>query len=474
MRDDSFEREIEAALADDDPGPVRREFRDRVAAIPDRIIRRRWTGGLRVGAIALPRRPLLVPLAAVLLVIVLGAVELMVGLRHPPNEGPSVSPTATAVSTVARSSAPSSSRPTAAATAASNDVRFTTPGVTSGWTGFSWSKVPDGTLMQAIESSEGYFDMISWAGGYAAVVGTIAADGGAGVVLVTSSDGETWTRISAVPDPAYVAAGPGGTLLALSIGSSGETIWISHDGVHWSETLAPPGAAWVAPIAGTSTGFVGVTSTEPGTAAPHYSYRLIYSSDGLTWTPLAFDPGSGWDSVWVQSDGDRFFLIAGNSETGKGRMWWSDDGTTWTQSSWSGFCAGCMVTIEFASGGMISWAGGPLIESAFAMEVSHDGGKTWTKDASFGPLGSSLDAALGDFSNGHIGSNGSIFLAVSDAGSAWTSSDGLSWKPITWGAVLSGSDHDGFVVLPRGVLIGESGSRCNGAYCDSLYYGVAR
>jgi hypothetical protein len=93
---------------------------------------------------------------------------------------------------------------------------------------------------------------------------------------------------------------------------------------------------------------------------------------------------------------------------------------------------------------MLSWTTQGLSDFAVEMEVSHDGGKTWLKDPGFGPLGSlgtCPDPATCQ-SDGYIGSNGSIFLAVNDEGKAWTSSDGIAWKQIQWDPPAMGRQHN--------------------------------
>jgi hypothetical protein len=67
--------------------------------------------------------------------------------------------------------------------------------------------------------------------------------------------------------------------------------------------------------------------------------------------------------------------------------------------------------------------GGPDLQSSI------DGGKTWTIEPTFSPLGAAPTANEGEAAgitspDGMISSNGSIFLALKSDGQAWTSSDG--------------------------------------------------
>ena len=123
---------------------------------------------------------------------------------------------------------------------------------------------------------------------------------------------------------------------------------------------------------------------------------------------------------------------------------------------------------------MLSWTTMGIGDPADEMEVSRDGGKTWLKDPDFGPLGSlgtCPDPATCQ-SDGYIGSNGSIFLAVNGEGKAWTSSDGIAWKQIQWNLPEWGNTTRlTFIVLPRGVLVGSSVMA--GSAGSNLFYGSA-
>ncbi len=488
MSDGRFEREIQTAPAADDPLPVSQDLRVHIARVPDEAqgsMRARLRGSFVSG----PRRSWLAPLAAVLLVGSLVATGLLGGMRR------STAPAASEPKSVSTSAAPAAS-PTAtpsatpAYTLTSNGQTFVAPGLTSGWTAFSWTSVPDGSLMKEMVpwdgGGNGYFDMIDWAGGYAALTGRAAI--GLDQILLTSSDGETWRQVDAVSNPTDIAAGPDG-LVAVSRDQSGsETIWTSTDGVTWRDAGPPKGVKEIGLMAGTAVGFVAVVpGPNPGpnenVPAQSATAALVFSTDGVSWVPVDFQPGTNWYELGPQSNGSRFFLTgiyaAGTQQADTpietGALWWSDDGRTWTRTNWSGNRSGCWSSrIKFASGGMISWTDDGQGSGASVMEVSTDGGKTWTKDAGYGPLGGD-DQGYCNGSSGTIESNGSIFLAVSGSSSsssqsqAWTSSDGLNWKPIPWGqpdsSFTDARGDIGAFLLPRGVMVGDGGA--------TLYYGSA-
>jgi hypothetical protein len=309
-------------------------------------------------------------------------------------------------------------------------------------------------------------ELVSWDHGYAALGSSSGRN-----VLLTSPDGETWTQVTAVQEPAvhdptFIAAGPGG-LVVVDKGSSGDTVWTSADGKQWRQAGPPSGVSDIQSIAGTASGLLATGMVGPNT------FGVVFSSDGVSWAPADFKEGAAWDSPGVYAGQGRFFVVDDNSQTGEGGMWWSDDGRKWTRSSWTGSVAGGIPTIKFTSNGMLSWTTQGISDPAVEMEVSHDGGKTWLKDPGFGPLGSMgkcPDPATCQ-SDGYIGSNGSVFLAVNDAGKAWTSADAITWKQIQWN--LSGwgvTTGYTFIVLPRGVLVGQASA---GFGNGSLSYGSA-
>lgn len=409
--------------------------------------------GFRFLPLSAPRVSPLVSRAAVLLVVVFAAAGLMGYVRNSSNVGPGASAAVTA-----GRSAPATSTASASATATtglspqastSTASSFTTPGVTSAWTGFTWDQVPDGSPVQMLASPYATRDLVSWDHGYAALGSSSAGKD----VLLTSPDGETWTRVTAVQNPTFMAAGPGG-LVVVEQGSTADTIWTSADGKQWRDAGPPSGVSLIQSIAGTASGLVATGMLGPN------SFGVVFSADGVSWAPAAFKEGAAWDELGVYAGQGRFFVIGGNSQTREGGMWWSDDGRKWTRSSWTGFLAGAISTIEFGSGGMLSWTSSGIGDSVIEMEVSHDGGKTWLKDPAFGPLGSlPFPGPASRESNGSIGSNGSIFLAVNTQGLAWTSSDGLSWKQVQWNRPeWDHGTRDTFIVLPRGVMVDFAGS----------------
>jgi hypothetical protein len=139
-------------------------------------------------------------------------------------------------------------------------------------------------------------------------------------------------------------------------------------------------------------------------------------------------------------------------------MWLSNDGKTWTKSS--GGYSMAADFIDFGRDGMLLNTNSTGIPGGTGLAHSTDGGKTWHDDTNFGPLGPYVcqgECASGP--DGAIGSNGTVFVAVKNGGArAWLSYDGHTWTSISWSggdAVGSGyGESGGFVVMPRGVLVG--------------------
>jgi hypothetical protein len=328
-------------------------------------------------------------------------------------------------------------------------------------------------------------EVLAWRGGYVAYGTT---NGGASAFVWTSTDGQTWTQVTAIVAPqVLVAASPAGLVAVAGDPSApvaSETVWTSSDGVRWRNAGSPSGLAFLDSIAGTATGLIatGHTLTGSGKSATA-DYTVAYSADGVNWTPVTIQGGITWDYVGpqVQSGNGRFFVMGGYSggltsnaayrldaldatgavsgrglvasgAPGNGGLWWSDDGQTWTKSS------GVTVfgtEIDFGRDGMLLYTSGREIPGGVSLELSTDGGKTWQADDKFGPLGVAAcgqgECSVGP--DGAIGSNGTIFMAVKSDGHAWISSDGRTWTTIAWNG--PSPDYGPLLVLPRGVLMGS-------------------
>jgi hypothetical protein len=203
---------------------------------------------------------------------------------------------------------------------------------------------------------------------------------------------------------------------------------------------------------------------------------------------VVVEAGLAWDEVGpaVQAGDGRFFLmggytggsaddpnvllasvkrpagdtkgVLGSTMTGRGGLWWSDDGHSWARSQFGGYYA---TQLQFGSAGLLLWSSSRAIPGGGpSLERSTDGGKTWTAEPTYTPLGATPTTNIGEgagltSADGVIGSNGSTFLAVKSNGQAWTSSDARNWASIPWVGLMPNSWAQPIWVLPRGVIVGN-------------------
>ena len=351
---------------------------------------------------------------------------------------------------------------------------FTTPGATANWTDFSWSQLAAGSPLTTADPG---VQLVTWRRGYAAC-GT--ANGAA--FVWTSTDGQTWTQVTAFTgERALVAASPTG--LVAIVGMASEIVWTSSDGIAWHDAGPPAGLESVDSIAGTSAGMVATGHSLSGSgksATGHYS--VAFSTDGVNWTPVNVQGGITWDEVGprVQSGNGRFFVMGGypgiltsgsprrfdlldstraagsrslmgSGASGKGGLWWSDDGRTWTSTGDWAYAS----KIVFGRDGLVAYSGPRQIPGYVSLCLSTDGGKTWQADTNLEPLGATV-CGQGECTQGPDGvidSNGTVFVAVKTDGKAWVSYDARTWKAVTWSDAFPVYS---ILVLPRGVVAGST------------------
>jgi hypothetical protein len=357
--------------------------------------------------------------------------------------------------------------------------------VTSNWTGFSWSQLPADHPLATADPWTSGAQLLAWQHGYV-VYGT--TNTGMNAFVWTSADGQTWTQVTAIVAPqVLVAASPTGLVAVAGDPSATvavQTVWISSDGVQWRNAGPLSGLASVDSIAGTSAGLVATGHTLNGAGKFATStFSVVFSTDGISWTPIQVEPGIAWDDVGprVQSGNNHFFVmgglsprltnsadfrfdaldvnsatersgLVGASQTGKGGLWWSDDGRTWT-STGTWVYADRMV---FGRDGLLVYTNPRLIPGWVGLNVSTDGGKTWANANDYGPLGAAV-CGQGECSQGPdgiIASNGVVFVAVKSDGRTWTSYDGRTWVPTAGKSPTP--DLGTFLVLPRGVIVAGS------------------
>jgi hypothetical protein len=387
---------------------------------------------------------------------------------------PSVSTTTEATMTPGWPAEPTeNASPTPAATMIGTG--FTTPGVLTSWTGFTWTAIPDSSPIRTPITN-----VLRWSRGYVANAACPLCGPTRG--LWTSADAQHWTPVTSIDAPAvFVTAAPAG-LVAIGVDPEAPylrgAVWTSPDGITWTTPGASGLGGTLISIAGTQTGIVATVDTTYGAATTSETDTLVveFSVDGVHWTPEQVAPGLVWsvDSPppTVQSNGARFFLIGVpqmslssdgrqsrivfTSSSASGSVWWSDDGRTWSRSggSFSGFAQ----SIDFGRDGMLLHTNFGQVPGGVGLARSSDGGRTWIPDGNFGPLGAApLDMGAGSVNpDGWIASNGTYFLAVKNNGmNAWLSYDGHTWSPIAW---AGGEPATEFVMVPRGVIAAQYGA----------------
>jgi len=427
--------------------------------------------------------------AAALVVAVALAGVLLSARSHPgtpsSSNSPSSSPTGS-VSPVPSDSArlatetPHASLPVGTRGPNLANAGFETPGVATGWQGFSWTKLAGNSppIPNPDLSGSGVGQVLKWKGGYAATGSTPGnTERSAGLWL--SPDGQDWTPAKTMPieSSVMVAVAPVG-LVVIGIDASGaaKSVLSTPDGLIWRGTDVSNLPGSLVSIAGTSTGIVATVAVTTGIGkAATTSYLVEYSTDGTNWSPETVGPGVTFDAYapTVQSNAGKFFLLGSTAsplaraggDTGvifassnvqPSYVWWSDDGQTWTRSGGSFQAAPRL--IDFGRDGMLLETSWRAVPGGTELARSTDGGKTWAPDAKFGPLGpATCSGACGTGPDGTIGSNGTVFVAVKNGGKqAWTSLDGASWTPISWAGPDPATVGLGsFFVLPRGVLAGD-------------------
>lgn len=359
------------------------------------------------------------------------------------------------------------------------NLSLLTPGVATGWQGFSWTKLAANSplIPNPDLSGSGVRHVLKWQGGYVAT-GSTPGRPESSSGLWFSPDGQDWTpaHVGLTEPSVMVAVAPVG-LIVIGVDASGtpQSVWTTSDGRSWKGSSGVsnlPGS--LVSLAGSDTGIVATVAVTTGTAKfAMTNYLIEYSTDGEHWSAEPVEAGVAWGdhAPMVQSNGGRFFLLGSPtsplaqvggtgivfaSSATPSYVWWSDDGQTWSRSG--GSFPALAERIDFGRDGMLLETNWSAVPGGTELARSTDGGKTWTPDAKFGPLGPvTCSGACSTGPDGAIGSNGTVFVAVKNGGKqAWTSFDGATWTPISWaGPDPSSVGHGNFVVLPRGVLAGD-------------------
>jgi hypothetical protein len=267
--------------------------------------------------------------------------------------------------------------------------------------------------------------------------GTTSAGDGA---LAYSYDGLNWIDSSGSSsfDGGYCRTVAWNGLLWLAGGetSTGGVLIGSSDGINWRQidsplisgvtTIAWNGSIWVA------AGIRIINSITTG--------RIIYSSDGLTWT----NSSSGY-SIFAYSTptvvawGGSIWVAAASDING-GRVATSPDGITWTQSS-------SATNLFTNSCNALAWNGSLWVGVGASSKIGYSyDGISWTSSTS--PVTVSLYA---------VAWNGSTWIAVGGqaTGIVIVSSDGITWT----NTAGTGGGNAGTIFFENCTTVAWNGSR---------------
>lgn len=172
-----------------------------------------------------------------------------------------------------------------------------------------------------------------------------------------------------------------------------------------------------------------------GTLAAYFTYDTMDWFEVLT----AYGGSSDFrDSIYISGNGG--FLFVGDG----GNLWQSTDGQTgWTQRTSPGAGTQAWKGVSYAPGVGAGVGRYVIVGNSGAIATSDDGGITWT----------SRTGALGTDQLSSVAWSGTVFVAVSTAGTVQSSTDGITWSAQTasvsrnWVAVTWSSTASLFVAL---------------------------
>jgi hypothetical protein len=486
MNDERLEREVRAALLEDDPGPVGSGLRARIAAVPD-------DAALRPRLVRSPRVSRLMVSAAAVAAVVLVSATLVIGLgarRTSVGPAPSVLPSVMPIS-------PAPSAVPSVSPAPTPSPSGLTP-VPAPWGGLRWPApivLPDANSVEGVTTFDGQLF----------AVGHIVGTGGQNPVAVwRSSDGTTWTPLAqsgatfagdafveslvATPD-GLLAWGPAGGSTCTGQGEGQATcvppsdvIWRSPDGSNWTRDASAFAGAWLQAIARGTHGFVAIG--DMGWDRP----AIWLSDTGATWQRLALPAAVFADAHFstVRATSTGYVLAGGTgsisvSVTG-GPMataskvaagWWSPDGRTWTKATVTRATetGSNLGTISVGSHGLVATGASPA-ERDHAAWTSADGG-TWTPIAAGYIAAPATSTSVATLPSDLIVDNGTDLIAIAVNEQLglrmWTSSDGVAWRPLPFSGAIDALPawpgdptrpvFDRAFVVPDGlVVIGHLGS----------------
>lgn len=246
--------------------------------------------------------------------------------------------------------------------------------------------------------------------------------------IFTSPDGINWTKRT-VPNTAGVLTcviWTGTRFLAggynNAVTDSAGVILTSTNGITWTQVASTGGAIW-------SLAYDGVVHLAGGLAGTSSRGLLMRSTDGSAWTTVSGFPGGHIEDMTYVASLDLFVAVGYTTSglTSEGGLFTSPDGATWTRRATPAVGALQCVTwsgTKFVVGGRRSTGSA----GAGAVLTSGDG-LNWTSQTfSSGAMMAVL------WSNGQFVGVGNTTAGTDAAGAAYTSPDGTTWTVRTTGS----------------------------------------
>ena len=306
---------------------------------------------------------------------------------------------------------------------------------------FAWSKVSSTHWSARKDHASVVFNNKMW------VLG--GNDGSSNLNDVwSSSDGTTWTKMtvsgthwSARQDHAVVVFNNKMWVLGGNDGSSNlNDVWSSSDGTTWTKTTVS-GTHWSARHAHTAVVFNNKMwimggndgSYEHRNYDENYKSDVWWSSNGTSWTNAnASEHWSARSGHAAMVFNNKMWVMGGNDGSSNlNDVWSSSDGTTWTKTTVSGThwsARGEHAAVVF-DGKMWVLGGNEVIDLALNDVWSSSDGANWTKTTVSGIHWSAYAHAAVVFDDKMWVLGGSDGSRKNDV---WWSGDGANWKTEVW------------------------------------------
>ena len=470
LHDDRLAGDLRASLLRDDPGPLPESLRRSVEAVPDEAGRR---------LVRAARAPRLV--AALEAIAALIAIAAIVGtalyLR-----GSSAGPGATGLTPSGQPVTSPSYFPSGSAPASPGGTPAASPPVAM-WSGLAWS------VAGSIQGSAGVADVVEWNGKLIAAADIDTGSGNLETGFWSSSDGISWTALT-VNRAAFAGGGRVARMAVAPLGliawgwigqpvctGQGEgmtcdpppiMIWTSPDGTTWTR-IADVSMFKNATIQDIAVGAHGlVAAGDTGWTQP----ALWTSSNGASWKrqDLGSPTFAGAHFADVRTTVSGYLIggatggkapVAGGMQppsTSVAAAWWSADGQNWTKATVhrSGNLGTTFGTIHVGAHGMVAIGSAEGGKGSTAW-TSIDG-RTW-QPAGAAPF--AVPPGVSDTTtvpSNQISDDGTRMVAVSIDNSGlllWESADGVVWQPLTQSgaSVLDANSWGATYVLSDGLEV---------------------